>query len=495
MAWPACAASIKVLNNKKRDILPPQEDASKLSGRVDWRWTPFVSFRETSQETHFEIASATYFRLVRIDRHILAALALSYVAPRRRTGNTLSPRRLVLVSLTLTLAAVLFLSACTEEGTGPGYIPPAICEDASVLALPRFSVTRHKSDTLVRGVVTDTIPGVKWARGDSVKAFFGGKEARLVFTLDRQMYYVVYRDGEPTVTRISQGDESRAGGEGAINSPLISPDGKWVTFAGTTLGKPAFVQGLAIGDSAVKRTPIDPKARTTADPHWHVENGKTWIYFSTLPSVVQYNAECGQIAGSTYRVERIDDTTFGEIEITGIAGAYRGGLSRDGRYAGTTYSSTAIFDREIDTTHLILPNRQQCNASMNPFPAGSRNTDLMMVLAFGGSKYPLVTGDSVTEGLHENLWIYNKHNQVVWRAKRPDPNHYVLFDKPEWSTHPQYATATALRRSDEQADLMVVKIGDLADAEIDSVREATGYLKLAEGGFNRDAYTHMWVEP
>lgn len=478
----------------------------------------FLCSEQLPQETCFEIAPPSYFRHVRTvdrsDKTIITVSLFTEALPNRQAGSKLSPSHHLapsasgskpskskasgfskLVALALSGLAIL-LAACTEQGTGPGYVPPAVCEDASTLALPRFSVTRHPDDTLVRGVTT-TIPGVTWARGDSVKAFFGGKEARLVFTLNRHMYYVVYRNGEPTVTRISQGNESLAKSEGAINSPLISPDGKWVTFAGTTRGKPTFVQALAQGDSAVSRILVDPKARTLADPHWHIEDGKTWIYFATLPSVVPYNPECGQISGSTYRTPMVGDTAFGPIEITGIAGAYRGGISRDGRYAGTTYSATAIFDRELDSTHLILPNRQQCNASMNPFAPGSKNMDLMMVLAFGGSTnfYPLVTGDSTTEGLHENLWIYNKHNQVVWRAKRPDTTYYELFDKPEWSTHPNYATATALRRGGDQADLFVVKIGDLANVEMDSVHQAAGYLKLAEGGFNRDVYTHLWVEP
>jgi len=133
---------------------------------------------------------------------------------------------------------------------------------------------------------------------------------------------------------------------------------------------------------------------------------------------------------------------------------------------------------------------------MNPYPPTALHTDYMMILAFGGEPaYNLINGDSVTEGLHENLWIYNKNNKIVWRAKRPDENLYERYDKPEWSTHWDYATAIALRKGSGDGDLYVVKIGDLMNAEEGKLNEAEAYLKIGIGGFDSDTYTHLWVEP
>src|SRR5690606_36489163 len=106
-----------------------------------------------------------------------------------------------------------------------------------------------------------TIPGMDWAKGDSVSAFFGGKDDRFVFTLDRQMYLVTYVSGTPSITLLSQGDEGLDGARGAINSPLFSPDGKKIVFAGTALGKPAFILDVVAGDEEALRVPLDSPAR------------------------------------------------------------------------------------------------------------------------------------------------------------------------------------------------------------------------------------------
>ena len=181
------------------------------------------------------------------------------------------------------------------------------------------------------------------------------------------------------------------------------------------------------------------------------------------------------------------------MQVTGIDGAYRGGLSKDGRWAGTTYLTSTLFDAESKGTVVLAGGRQQCNPSMNPFPSGGPHTDYMMILAFGGT-YGSVSGP-VSEGLHENFWIYNKADKIVWQGRRPDEKFYLRWDKPEWSTHPRYATAVALPIGDENnGDLFVVKIGDLAEAKTDTVAQAQGYLKIGSGSFNSDSFSHLWVD-
>jgi hypothetical protein len=138
---------------------------------------------------------------------------------------------------------------------------------------------------------------------------------------------------------------------------------------------------------------------------------------------------------------------------------------------------------------------QQCNPSMNPYEPGSTHSDYMMILGFGGTDYRLVDGKTFVEGLHQNLWIYNRNDKIVWRAVRPDSSVYMRWDKPEWSTHPQYATAVAIHLDGEVGDMYVVKIGDLANATEDTLALAQGYLKIGEGGFNSDVYSHLWVAP
>src|SRR5690606_26055418 len=133
-------------------------------------------------------------------------------AGRQRFFN-MAKSRILFTSL-----AASMLWSC-DQGTGPVTLPPLPCEDASELALPPVSMTVHKAPKKVR-VSETTIPGMDWAKGDSVSAFFGGKDVRFVFTLDRQMYLVTYVSGTHSTTLLSQRDEGLDGAGGAINSRL-----------------------------------------------------------------------------------------------------------------------------------------------------------------------------------------------------------------------------------------------------------------------------------
>lgn len=402
----------------------------------------------------------------------------------------------------LALAAAVLLCSCQQQGTGPVTVPDVPCDNAFVLTLPRFSVTPHKKPVQVVGKDT-TFASTQWAKGDSVRAFFGGKDVKLVFTLNKGMYLLTYAGGEALVTRISQDDEGVNGAVGSINSPLFSPDGKKILFAGTTRGKPGFILDAVTGGIPAWRVPLDPKAHVTADPHWAQDSGKSFIYFATLPGLVNYSDQCAQISGATYRMQwhpeaAVDTAHSGldSITISGIPGAYRGGLSKDGQWVGTSYASSALFDTKTGTTHVLAGGEQQCNPSMNPYAPGSLHTDYMMILAFGGRPaYQIIDGTEIVEGLHENLWIYNKDNKVVWQAKRPDEHIYLRYDKPEWSTHPDFATAVALRKDDEDGDLYVIKIGDLANAAEGKLNQAEAYLRIGKSGFTSESYSHLWVAP
>lgn len=409
-----------------------------------------------------------------------------------------------LLKIALCGTVIWALSACNETGSGPITVEKIPCQDLAKLTLPRFSITTHKIRDTVTAKRLDSIPGIRhWAKGDSVKAFLGNKDFKLVFTLNKSMYLVSYIAGEPTFHLISQDDEGVNGKLGSINSPLFSPDGDKIVFAGTTSGKPAFVLRMKTGTDTAFRWLLDPnpnrRVHITSDPHWHVEGGKTWIYFSTVSGLVFYNRDCRQLAGRTYRSEWMDDTAIGPVENTGIPGAYRAGLSKDGKWTGTSYSTAALYNIESDSTIVLGDSVQQCNSSMNPYPIGSKHTDYMMTLAFGGEPaYHSIDGGDLIEGLHENLWIYNKEGKIVWQAKRPDEKFYYRWDKPEWSTHPNFATAVAshdMGSSSDLADLYIVKIGELANADEGKLNQAAGYFKIASEGFTGESFSHLWVAP
>jgi hypothetical protein len=392
-----------------------------------------------------------------------------------------------------TALALLWLTGC-QQGSDPVLPPETVCDDPSVLKMSRPAQTAHRFPKRVKGQTT-TISGIQWTKGDSVRAFFGGKDVKLVFTLNRDMYLVTYAGGDAVVTRISQGDESVGGEIGSINSPLFSPDGRRIVYPGTILGKPVFILDAVAGEKEVWRVPLDPRAHVTADPHWFVEGGKTWIYFATLAGLVRYEESCKQLEGNTYKVEVLGDTLLSPIETTGVAGAYRGGISKDGKWLGSSYATTALFDVATKKTSVLAgKNVQQCNSSMNPYPPGSQHTDYMMVLGFGRTPYLSIEGDTLNEESHENLWIFNRNDKVVWKAQRPDTVYYRNWNKPEWSTHPEYATAVAIYATDEsKGDLIVLNIGNLANGEEGKLHKPVAFLKIAKGEFTPDSYSHLWV--
>ena len=390
--------------------------------------------------------------------------------------------------------ALALLLGCDEDSK-PTH--PSSCPDQNVLGKPSETKPAHAARQ-VTGKPLDSLAGITLASKDSVDAFFAGKKVKLAFILDRRLYLAEWGASGTVLTDLTAGDEGYAGGTGNLNSPLFSPDGAWLTYGGA-LSNPAvsFVRQALSGSSPVWRLPVDASGQNAFDPHWVIEEGKPWIWFATDPGPVTWSDRCGQMGGSTYRAPLASDSSLGPVEVTGLPGSFKGGLSKDLRWAGTSYGPSALYDRDAKKTLLLAGLVQQCNPSMNPFPAGSRNSDLMMILGFGGT-LKTVAGD-VTENVHENLWIYSRGDLIVWRGRRPPDAKYLQWQKPEWSTHPGFATAVALydfnAGAADKGDLFAVRIGDLAGEGLTGLSEAQGYFKLAEGRFTESSFSHLWVEP
>lgn len=405
------------------------------------------------------------------------------------------PLRILPFSAVLVLVSGLLLTACDEEAS------PADsgkdCPDQGVLPAPKGAAPAHGAKR-VNGMRVDSLPGVRFASADSMAAWFGGKRVKLAFVLNRSLFLADWDGGQLVLADLTSGDEGFDGSVGDVNSPLFSPDGNWLAYGGSLAASSgmAFVRQAVSGDGSAWRMPVDRSGRTAFDPHFVVDGDTTWIYYSTSPGPDQWSDRCSQLCGSTLRVRLASDSALGDPQVTGLPGAFKGGLSRDLRWAGTSYGPSALFDREAKRPVTLAGLVQQCDPSMNPFPEGSPNADYMMVLGFGGA-LETVAGE-ISDGIHENLWIYGKEDRIVWRGRLPPDTKYLHWQKPEWSTHPAYATAIALydlQSGGAIGDLYAVDLGDLADRDRAALAEAEGYHLLAEGAFNRSSFSHLWVEP
>jgi hypothetical protein len=396
-------------------------------------------------------------------------------------------------------AGVLALACLALTGCGDKMLPPLPsqnnCIDPLVLAYPEGDYSSHEARRVQ--FVPASLPGVQWLPADSVAAFFG--KVRLAVAQGQNLYLVSWETGNPDVYRLSQQDEMPDLSPGDLSSPLFSPDGNWIVFAAGQ-GSQGFALNVKNPAQPGWRIPLSVEGYITSDPHWVSKEGRQWVYFASTEEAIDYNVSCGQFPGYTYRQVLKNDSTLDSLQATGLPGAFRGGFSKDGAWAGTAYSAAALFNRETPSAFPIVlaGGHQKCNPSMNPFPAGSPNADFLMLLGFGGSENYVTPLGVLHEGLHENLWIHDKNDKIVWQGRLPDALHY-LWDKPEWSTHPLFASAVAARISEDgsdlNCDLYSVKLPNLAQAGRDTLYQAAGYLKLGKGAFGRGTYTHLWVEP
>lgn len=355
--------------------------------------------------------------------------------------------------------------------TGSGAVGPNIQPDS------RIPKQIGSSEESPEGVSLTATTG-------ALRAFLGADSFKLVLGTGKRLYLLLPgSDAEAPLrwVRIDRGDEGPNGGTGWPNEPLFSPDGKWVAFAGDFAAQSkvaSFVRQASAGMGW--RVPLVRENDRAAQPHWYREDGDLRLYVTDLPGTASWNASANSLTGGTFMADFLDSAvsrfvpaTVGEAP---LPGAFKGGISKDGKWVGTSYQTSVLFETSSRKAAILNQGIQQCNPSMNPFASGS-NTDYMMILGFGGA-VPVPTLDGpVNEGQHENLWIWSKDDKAVWAAALPNiaPHSsievpgivYTEWQRPEWSTHPDFATAFAKRQGTpdgEGYDLIVVKTSDVAGA-------------------------------
>lgn len=404
------------------------------------------------------------------------------------------------------------LASCNEPC--PHYAS-GCSDDASIPTAPPVSAERLPGR---HGTSTETPSGVTLtAHTGEIARFVGSDSFKLVLATGRKLYLFLPDPDTsrvPRSIRIDRGDEGINGAAGWPNEPLFSPDGRWLAYAGAfpSAKTDAFVREAVAGTGW--RVPLVRTGGSSAHPHWYEDGDSLWIYLSDVATTTNWSGSRNN--GATW-MTLFHDSSIGsfqaaKLEGRDLPGAFKGGFSKDGLWAGTSYQQSVLWNSSTGAGQLLHGGIQQCNPSMNPFASGS-NTDYMMILGFGGADAPVPTLDgAVIEGQHEHLWIWSKDDKAVWRAKLPNlaPHaanevpglSYTEWQRPEWSTHPDFATALAKRSGTDEGlgyDYFIVKLGasggELASHDRSTMLERGPVLRIATGLLLSSDWSHLWVKP
>ena len=409
------------------------------------------------------------------------------------------------------------LSGCGQEQPCPYYRLGCAESGAGSSTTPSGSTSNRTPARF--GVVEESPAGITLtASTGSLVRFLGTDSFKLALAVNKKLYMLLPSSDTgslPRWIRIDRGDEGSSGAAGWPNEPQFSPDGRWLAYAGEFSPQSltaSFVREALPGLGW--RVPVVRPGDRAANPRWHEEDGELRLFVTDVNGSTQWDAAKGAMTGSTFmaafRDTAIDAMVPAKVGGVSLPGAFKGGISLDGKWVGTSYQTSGLFETSTKRTALLNGKIQQCNPSMNPFASGT-NTDYMMVLGFGGSVPVPTLNGPVYEGQHENLWVWSKDDKAVWGAKLPNvaPHStteipgvvYTEWQRPRWSTHPEFATAFAKQQGSADGmgyDLIVLKMGatagELQNHDRATMMERGPVLRLATGSITSVDWSHLWVK-
>jgi hypothetical protein len=293
---------------------------------------------------------------------------------------------------------------------------------------------------------------------DSIAVFIGTSNVKIAYTLNegsRWVYFIDFNKPSPMPVKLK-----KPAGKENINgdSPLISPDGSFVTYY---LTHGADIQGAYLQKLDSSASPVLVAANGT-EPHWWKDSsGQVYIVYSDQmmsTSLVKGNY-------FTYR-QKVSLEGIGSLigpAETIAAYPMNGGMSAKGRFLCTGYMNAAFY--AIADSALIPINEgiQTCNPSIDP---DSADPGSMMFLNIGGPQHlnnPF-SGNADFPGTvlppHSVLFIVNTENTVLdyvplsLATSKYLP--YLEWQDPEWSNNPGFASALGVI-DEANADIMIIK--------------------------------------
>lgn len=251
------------------------------------------------------------------------------------------------------------------------------------------------------------------ANSRTVNDFVGAQHSKLVFR-DGETERLVFVNFDGAIRSVV--DAKVSGGY----HPDISPDGKFVAYTtgmeGISGNAKVYVRSL--GESGNEQIlPVE----SAAIPRWRVlENGDTALVYVT--DAGSNKGEADFLQQGTWQVDFSGTRApgyFGEPEKL-FAGAYHGGVSRNGNLAVT--GSTLLRARVNGKDDVWYDGLQACNVSLSH---GGANK--VLFLDFGGKTGREFVGESY--GVHERALVADSAGKLVMAIAPPKG---YTFDHTEW---------------------------------------------------------------
>jgi len=286
---------------------------------------------------------------------------------------------------------------------------------------------------------------IRIAPRDSVQAFFGTRNVKVIFSeSDKGLYLIDFSsDEEPSAVQTNAHSDAKL--------PVLSPDGAWSAYANNTTGEFSGSISSSWLIELPSGTPII--ISDTASVPRFVKNNSvpTVVYATCSKNSYDYEAytwqSCGEMITAAYNGGSfIRDTLYKN-------GSFLGGLSYDEAYFAHAEARVFafLFNIHSDTTGDILPlhclegkSLQACNSSIS---SSQIFTDAVMYFDFGTGGAPEELGSAWRQ--HERIFISRSDGNIYRQYEKPE----ITMDSsvrswewnyPEWSNHPYFAIASVL---------------------------------------------------
>lgn len=194
------------------------------------------------------------------------------------------------------------------------------------------------------------------ASDSTIQGFFGTNDVRLTYvTDDNKIAFFDYADGGKK--KMLKKPSNRTSWE--IDSPLISPDGKFVVY--NMVENPttweAYVQELSTSSAAMKIERVDGMMSEPAQPHWYKDGDDLFVVWAEFPAGSQMlnkndlmveSVQQGSVGRTVMReisLKSGDTKLKWEGDVRELAPIpMTGGLSPDGKYLATGTNLAYILE-------------------------------------------------------------------------------------------------------------------------------------------------------